>query len=86
MFQNNCTIAFTHNEASQGGAILTQYNIAFKENSIVQFASNKATLVLEGALHISNITLKENTAIRFEYNEALLSGGALYCDNSNIMF
>lgn len=79
MFENNCTIAFNHNEALQGGAIFTQYNVVFKEDSTMHFENNKVTL--EGALHISNIMFKENTVVRLE---AILNGGALYCDSSDI--
>ena len=81
MFENNCTITFNHNEASQGGAIFSPSSVIFKENSTVQFDYNKATL--GGALHIFNITFKGKTVVMFENNEAKLSGGALYCDNSS---
>ena len=83
MFENNCTITFSHNEALQGGAIFTVSDTVFKENSVVLFDSNMATL--GGALHISNLTFKENTAVRFTNNEALLNGGALYSGSSITM-
>lgn len=34
-FENNCTVTFTHNEASHGGAVFAVSDIAFKEYSTV---------------------------------------------------
>ena len=82
MFENDCTVTFSRNEAFQGGAIFTP-SIVFNENSSVQFDNNKATF--GGAFHVSSITFKENTYIKFESNKAIINGGAIYSDNSNII-
>ena len=82
-FKDNCTVAFIHNEASQGGAIFAMFYIVFKDNSTVQFDDNRA-ITLGGALCISNLTFSGNTAVTFNNNDALLNGGALYSSNSSI--
>ena len=84
-FENDCTITFSRNEASQGGAIFTPFNtmVVFTENSSVQFHNNKATL--GGALHVPRITFKGNTTVTFENNEAITNGGAIYSDHSKVI-
>ena len=83
-FEDNCAVAFIHNEASQGGAIFTMLYIVFKDDSTVQFNDNQAR-TLGGALYISNhLMFSGTTAVTFNNNKALLNGGALYSSNSSI--
>ena len=82
-FENNCTVMFIHNEASQGGAVFATFHTVFKDNSNIQFDDNRAT-TLGGALYISNLTFNGNAAVTFNNNESLLNRGALYSSNSSI--
>ena len=82
-FEDNCTVTFIHNEASQGGAVFAMFYIIFKDNSTIKFDDNRAR-TLGGALCISNLTFSGNTAVTFNNNNAILNGGALYSSNSSV--
>ena len=82
-FEDNCTVTFIQNEASQGGAVFAMFYIIFKDDSTTKFDGNRAR-TLGGALCISNLTFSGNNAVTFNNNNDLLNGGALYSSNSSV--
>ena len=88
MFGGTTTVNFNNNKAEQNAGVLyfAQSSISCKENSILTFSHNTATLN-GGALcfdYYSNVTFSQYTNLTICCNRALYGGAVLVNDHSNI--
>ena len=91
-FKDNSTITFCYNNATQGGAIFSLYNLSliFSKNTKVIFNDNAAAF--GGALNFYSHSLIRfqggvNSTVTFKNNKATQNGGAIYLQkNSDVTF
>ena len=86
-FQENSTVSFIGNSATNGGVMyIDSSTVTFQGNSVVTFYYNMANNGGVMYVYFSTVTFQENTNVTFGGNHADGNGGVMYTEYSPITF